>query len=194
MPQEVTGERFGIGRHVEHFARRHAGQLARGDVAHRVAARLAGGDAGVGEAAHRRLDIVQPDEVELHVLPGRDVSKAARELVGDIRQHVELIGGENALRNLHANHLRIVDLTLPVAAAHEAKRAPLVRGDLTALESGQGRGELVDIGLVGKRQSGTAVGGRIVKIDGHGILLSAQRFHRWLRARVPTPRARRARD
>ena len=67
-----------------------AGVRAAGDVAHRVAARLARRQAGVGEQAHRRLDVVQLHEMELDVLPRRDVAEAARVLLADVGERVEL--------------------------------------------------------------------------------------------------------
>ena len=89
---------------------------------------------GLGEVPHRRLGIVQRHEVELHVLAGRDVTEAARMPLGDVRQRVELRGVEDALRNLDPQHLRIGVLPLPVGAAQQPERAPLVRRDLAALE------------------------------------------------------------
>ena len=44
MAQQVKRHRLGIGRDVERFGMADAGQRAGGDVADRVAARLAGGD------------------------------------------------------------------------------------------------------------------------------------------------------
>ena len=54
--------------------------------------------------------------------------------------------GEHALRDLHAQHLRVVGLALAVGAAHEPEGAPLVGADLAALELRQRVGELVDVG------------------------------------------------
>ena len=115
------------------LGRRHAGVRAAGDVAHGIAARLARRHARVGQQAHRRLDVVQLDEMKLDVLPRRDVAEVPRVLLADLGQREELLAREHALRHLHAQHLRVRRLPLSVGAAHEAKRAPLVGRDLAAL-------------------------------------------------------------
>ena len=77
---------------------------------------------------------MQLDEVQLDVLPRRDVAEAARVAFGDVGHRVELIAGQDALRNLDPHHLRVAGLPLPVGAAQQAKRAPLVGTNLSALE------------------------------------------------------------
>ena len=69
---------------------------------------------------------------------------------------------DHALRDLHAQHLRVGGLALPVGAAHQAERAPLVGRDLAALELRQHVGELVDVALVGEREPRAAKRLRIV--------------------------------
>ena len=59
---------------------------------------------------------------------------------------------DHALRDLHAHHLRVGGLALPIGAAHEAERTPLVGTDVAALELRQHVRELVDIALVGERE------------------------------------------
>ena len=80
---------------------------------------------------------MQLDEVQLHVLPRRDVPEAARVALGDGGQDVELLADQDPLRNLDAHHLRIAGLALTVGAAQQAERAPFVRADVTALEPRQ---------------------------------------------------------
>ena len=46
---------------------------------------------------------------------------------------MQLVGRQQALRDLDAKHLRVFRLTLPVGAAHEAVRAPLIGRDLSPL-------------------------------------------------------------
>ena len=137
MPQQVARQRLGVGGHVERFVLRHAGIGAGGDVAHRVAARLARRHARGRELPHRRLGVVQLDEVQLDVLPRRDVPEAARVAFRDVGQGVELLADQNALGNLDAHHLRIARLALAVGAAQQAERAPFVRADVAALEPRQ---------------------------------------------------------
>ena len=172
VPQQEAGQRFRVGGHVEGLVGGDAGELAGGDVAHRVAARLAGGEAGVGEPPHRRLDVVQLDEVDLDVLAGGDVTEAARVALGDVGQHVELGRRQHALRDLHPDHLRVVELALAVGTADEAEDAPLFRRDLAAFELAEHVGELVDVRVGGERQPGPAVGGGIEDVlHGHWQVL-----------------------
>ena len=107
---------------------------------------------GVGEHAHRRLDIVQLDEMKLDVLPRGDVAEAARESLADLGQRLELRRGEHALRNLDAQHLHVARLPLAVGAADEAEHAPLIGRQLAALELLERRDKLVDIGFARKRK------------------------------------------
>ena len=83
--------------------------------------------------------------------------KPPRVPLADVGERDELIAREHALRNLDAQHLRVVGLTLPVGAAHETERAPLVRRHLAALVSLERGDELVDVGLAGKRQPRASV-------------------------------------
>ena len=162
MAQQKAGERFGVGRDVEALVGRDARVRARRDVADRVAARLPRGHAGVGEAVHRRLDVVQLDEVELHVLPRGDVAEPARVALADVGERLELVGGQHALRNLHPQHLRVFRLPLTVGAADQPERAPLIGRHLAALVALERRHELVDVGDAGKREPRAAEGLGIV--------------------------------
>jgi hypothetical protein len=100
--------------------------------------------------------------MELDVLPRRDVAEAARILLAHLGQRLQLRRREQALGDLDAQHLRILGLPLAVGAADEAEGSPLVGGDLAALVLVEYGHELVDIGLTGKRQPRTAVGGLII--------------------------------
>ena len=127
---------------------RDAGVRARRDVAHRIAARFARRHPRVGQQSHRRFDVVQLDEVELNVLARGDVTETARIPLADLGQRSELVGRQQTLRNLDAQHLRVLGLALPVGAANQAKGAPLVRRDLAALVLFERGDELVDVRLV----------------------------------------------
>ena len=152
MPQQEARERLGIRRHIERLVTGDAGVRAGGDVAHRVAARFPRRQASLGERAHRRLDVVQPDEMKLHVLAGRDVAEAAGVRLAHLRQRKELYGACDALRDLDAQHLRVAGLTLSVRAPDQPERAPLVGRQLSALESLERGYELVDFRLARERQ------------------------------------------
>jgi len=162
MPQEEPCQLLGIRRDVEMLVRRHARVRASGDVSHRVAAGLAGRQTGAGEFSHRGLDVVEFHEMKLHVLPGRDVAEPARILLADFRHRVQLGRRQQALRDLDPQHLRIFRLPLSVCAANQPECTPLIRRDFAALVLAEHPDEFVDIGLFGKRQPRTAVGGLII--------------------------------
>ena len=93
---------------------------AAGDVAHRVGAGLARGQAGGADDAHDFGGVVQVDEVELEVLARGDVAAVqAGVLLADLRQGVHLVRGHAAVGQLDAHHL-VVFLALAVDAAREA--------------------------------------------------------------------------
>ena len=162
MPQQIARRRFRIRRHVEHLGRRHAGERAAGDVAHRIAAGFARGDASVGEHAHRGFHVMQLHEMKLDVLASGDVAEAAREPLTHVGERLELRGGQDALRHFHAQHLHVAHLALAVCAAYEPEHAPLVGRQLATLKLVEHVDELVDVGLAGERKTGSAEGFRIV--------------------------------
>ena len=67
--------------------------------------------------------------MELDVLAGGDVAEAARVALGDVGQRVELRLGQDALRNLHPQHLRVARLPLAVGAPQQPERPPFVGPD-----------------------------------------------------------------
>jgi hypothetical protein len=88
--------------------------------------------------------------MKLQVLTRGDVSEPARIPLGHVSQCVELLGVAQALRELDANHLH-VRLPLPVGAAQQAERAPLIRAELAALERFELGDELVNLRRIRKR-------------------------------------------
>ena len=102
---------------------------------------------GVGQPPHRRLDVVQLHEMELDVLPRRDVAEAARVPLRHVGERVELLGGRACPAGSSRAASGVVGLPLAVGAAHEAERAPVVGRDLAALEPLERRDELVDVAL-----------------------------------------------
>ncbi len=155
MAQQEAGHRFGVRRHVEDLVAGNAGIRTRRDVAHRVAARFARRQPVLGEPAQRRLHVVQLDEVELDVLPRGDVTEAARILLADVGERDQLVGRQQALRDLDAKHLRVFRLTLPIGAAHETVGAPLIGSHLSPLIALDGADEFVDFRFARKGQART---------------------------------------
>ncbi len=96
---------------------------------------------------HRGLDVVQLDEMKLDVLPRRDVAEPARILLADVGQRAQLRRGQQTLRDLDPEHLRVFRLALSVSAADQPERAPLIRRHLAALVLAEHGDELLDIGL-----------------------------------------------
>jgi hypothetical protein len=93
-----------------------------------VAAGLARGDAGLGEAAHHFRRVFEHDEVELDRLPGRHVAELARGVhLGAVGDGVELAGRERAVGHLDAHHLA-VGLALAVGRAEGTGPRPPRRG------------------------------------------------------------------
>lgn len=162
VPQEVPGQRIGERGDVKELALGHTGVRAAGDVAHRVPAGFARGDTDIGEELHRQLHIVQFHEMELDVLACGDVAKAARIGLGHRREGVQLAQVEHSLRHLDPKHVDVAVLPLAIGPAHQAKRAPFVGADLPTLELLQRGEELVDVVLVGERETRATEGLRIV--------------------------------
>ena len=92
MVQEVAERGLGPGADVEHLVGAGAGQVAAHDVAHRVAARLAGGQAHRRQVAQQIGEAFQLDEVHLDVLAGGEVAPAPA-VRSQTWPKVELLGG-----------------------------------------------------------------------------------------------------
>ncbi len=83
---------FGVRRHVERLIGANTGVFARRHVAHGVPAGFARRHFRRGEPPHEVGCVVDVDEVELNVLPGRDVEDAVRVFLGACRHRLELVG------------------------------------------------------------------------------------------------------
>ncbi len=81
--EEVLGG-LGPRADVEHLVGARAGEMAARHVAHGVAARFAAGEPDRREEAQDLGRLLELHEVELHVLAGREVTPAAREVLGDV--------------------------------------------------------------------------------------------------------------
>ena len=162
MAEQISRQRFRVRRHVEALVGGDAGKRTGGDVADRIAARFARREAGFGQPAHRRLDIVQLDEVKLHVLPRRDVAESTRVPFGHFAERLELVRCQHALRNLHPQHLRVAALALAIRSPHQPELPPLVGRQFALLKTLQRGDEFVDLGFVRKRQPRAAERFRII--------------------------------
>ena len=147
MAHEVAHVRARVRGQVEQLVLGHARPRIAGDVAHRVAAALAAGQAGLAELADRLLGVRQRDVVHLDVLARRDVALVQRHVLLDhVGERLHLLRRDAAERQLHADHLH-VRLALAVHALLEAELDELVLGRL-AREEPAGLGlEVVELPL-----------------------------------------------
>ena len=104
MAEQEVGQRPRVGGDVEGLGMAHAGHRAGGDVAHRVAARLAGGDADRGQPPHQVGGVHHVDEVELDVLARGDVADAVGVFFSKIGQDLDLFRVQPAPGDLDALH------------------------------------------------------------------------------------------
>jgi len=115
MAEEKLCQRVGIRSYIEHLVLADAGEGATGDVAHRIAAGLAGGDADGGQAAHQRGSIVNMDEMQLEILPSRDMGDPIRVFLCQLGQHLQLLRIYSSVRDLDPLHPgRVPDRTRPL--------------------------------------------------------------------------------
>ena len=164
VAEEQVGDRLGPRRDVEHLERAGAGEVAAGDVADGVAAGLAAGEADGGEEAEHFGDVPQLHEVELHVLAGGEVTPAAGVLGGDGAEHLELLGRDPAVGDLHPHHLVGAALALAVDALVQAHDPEDVLREVAREVLLDRRLELVDlVGDLGVEGPGS----ELVEIDGH---------------------------
>src|SRR5215211_2994897 len=147
VADEVADVRARIGRDIEGLALGDAREGVAGDVAHRVAAALARGEAGIGDAADELGGIRQRDVVDLDVLARRDVALVeGRVVLEHVGERLHLLGRDPAHRQLRADHLH-VGLALAVDALLEAEADELVLGLLAAHEARRLGVEVVELAL-----------------------------------------------
>ena len=73
--------------------------------------------------------------MELDVLAGGEVAPAARVGLGDVAEHLELVGLDLPVGDLHPQHLVVAALALAVDALVEAEHAEHVVVDLAREEA-----------------------------------------------------------
>ena len=144
--EEVLEGGLGPRADVEVLVGAGAGEVAAHDVADGVAARLPGGEADRGHVAQDGGDLLEVDEVELHVLPGGEVAPAAAVGLGDVGEHVELLGGDGAVGHLHPHHLVVAALALAVDAVVQAEDPEGVLLEVAGEVAGELLLELLDVG------------------------------------------------
>jgi hypothetical protein len=134
VADEVADIGAGVGRGVEDLVLGNARPGVAGDVADRVAAALARGEADGGDLTDELLRVGQRDVVDLDVLARRDVALAERGVGLDrVGEGLHLLGVDAAERQLDPDHLH-VGLALPVDALLEAEADELVLGRVAAEE------------------------------------------------------------
>ncbi len=89
---------------VEHLVPGHAGQRAAEDHPRGVAAGLGGVQADGLEPAPDLRHVLDPDPVQLDVLPVGDVGDVPAELGGDVRDRRELLAGQRPAVDPYAQH------------------------------------------------------------------------------------------
>ena len=73
VPKQETHNGLRIRRDIEGLRAADSGEGAGGDIAHRITAGLAGGDADCRETSHKVGRVFNMDKVDLKILAGRDV-------------------------------------------------------------------------------------------------------------------------
>jgi hypothetical protein len=167
VAQEEVGGGLRPRADVEHLERARAGEVATGHVAHGVAARLSARQVDRRQQPQHLGCLLELHEVHLDVLAGGEVRPAPRVLVGEVAEHLELVGGERAVGDLDPHHLVVPALALAVDALVQSEDAEHVLLDLPGevlpdafLELGQ---LLVDDGVEGP-------GRQRAHVDGHVVL------------------------
>ena len=143
VAQQIIRNGTAVGGHVEGLARAGSRLVAGGDVADRVAAGLAGGEAVLGQNPHALGHVLNFDEMKLDILPGGHVQDAVGVFVGEVGQAFELVRCEAALRQLGAHHLLVV-LALAINSLLQAEPLEIFFLHFTPVKTLHLGGELID--------------------------------------------------
>ena len=106
MAEQIKRQRFGVRRHVKRLGIAHARQRARRHVPNRIPARLARRDPHRRQPAKHIRRVLDADEMQLDVLPGRDMADGIGIFLRQFRQHDHLLRIHTAIRNLDPLHPR----------------------------------------------------------------------------------------
>ncbi len=125
-------------RHVERLAGQHALQGAPGDVPDRVAARSRGGQPRRREFIQDRRHVREPNEVQLDVLPGRQLGRPLAVPLRDRPDRPQPRGRQHTRGDLDPEHER-PDLGLVVVQPVPLQPDELLLGDVEVVGRGQRR-------------------------------------------------------
>ena len=120
ITQQMVGNCFRVGRHIEHFALAHSGQMARRHITHRVGAGFTCGQSHCRQLAHHLRHVLKLHEMQLNVLTRRDMAHAGGKLVGQFSHASQLIGRQTAEWNFDPEHLH-AGLPLTIDAVLQAE-------------------------------------------------------------------------
>ena len=125
MEEKVIVERKCVGQDVERLLRACAGARRRGDVADRVAAGAAVGDADVLQAVVDLPHRLERNPVELNVLARGDVQQPAAPALADFGDGVELHRRQHAAGDLHPLHVAgVIELSVEPVREPDGRSAP----------------------------------------------------------------------
>jgi hypothetical protein len=131
LPQDL-----GIGPRVGDLVGGGAGEVVGGDVADAVARGLDRVHLDLGQLVQDLRDVLEPDPVELQVLPRGEVAVAPVERPADPGEAAHLARGEGAVGNGDPQH---VGVELQIDAVHQPERLELLLGQ----RAGEPAGDLV---------------------------------------------------
>ena len=132
IAQQMSRHGVRVRGHVKDFTLADTGQVAGRDVADGVGAGFTSGEPHFFEFAHDRADLRQGHEVQLNILPGRDVADSRGIGLGQFGDAAHLVGRHPAKRNFDAHHLH-VRLPLSIDAILQPERFEQVSGDVAGL-------------------------------------------------------------
>ena len=132
IAQQMSRHGVRVRGHVKDFTLADTGQVAGRDVADGVGAGFTSGEPHFFEFAHDRADLRQGHEVQLNILPGRDVADSRGIGLGQFGHAAHLVGRHPAKRNFDAHHLH-VRLPLSIDAILQPERFEQVSGDVAGL-------------------------------------------------------------
>ena len=133
--EEVLGG-LGPRADVEHLVGARAGEVAARITLRTVSPQASRLVSPTDASSAQRLGgVLELHEVELDVLTGGEVAPTTGVGLGDVREHLELVGLDLAVGDLHPQHLVVAALALPVDALVEAEHPEGVVVDLAREEA-----------------------------------------------------------
>src|SRR5262245_318062 len=105
VSDQIAEQAFCIRPHIKGFCCRRAGSITSSYVPDCIATGFAGGNSSLGKKTQQCWSLFEPNVIDLRVLSGGEVDKAASKPIGSISEALELIGREIAARDFDALHL-----------------------------------------------------------------------------------------